>query len=172
MSCVTIEPATTENDGRHAFDFLFGRWRVENRKLQNPLDPSSTEWMQFRASVETKPVLGGLGNVDLYSAPAFPQRPGFEALALRLFDPGPRVWRIWWASTAGAGQLDAPVLGRFADGTGVFECDDVLDGRVTKVRYEWLDIHTGSPRWQQSFSFDAGSTWRPNWIMVWRREPL
>lgn len=157
-------------DGRHDFDFLFGRWTVANRKLQNPLDPASADWVEFDARVSTEAVLGGLGNLDRYRAHAFPGRPGFEALALRLFDPGARLWRIWWASTTGGGQLDTPVVGRFSNGCGTFICEDVLDGRPLKVRYEWTGTTTGSPRWEQSFSFDAGETWNPNWRMLWQRE--
>lgn len=164
------EHALPQDDDRHGFDFLYGRWRVANRKLHDPLDPASTRWAEFRARVETQPLLNGLGNIDRYSAPDFPNRPGFEALALRLFDAEANVWRIWWASTA-SGQLDTPVVGRFTNGHGVFECDDVLAGRAVRVRYEWLDADSASPRWQQSFSIDRGASWHPNWIMLWTRQP-
>jgi hypothetical protein len=157
-------------DGRQDFDFLLGRWRVENRKLRDPLDPHNTEWLEFAASAETRPILAGLGNTDAYSAPDFPGRSQFEGLTLRLFDIEARVWRIWWASTAAGGRLDTPVVGRFTDGHGVFECDDVLGGREVKVRYEWLDITPSSARWQQSFAFDGGEAWQTNWNMIWRRE--
>ncbi len=77
-----------EQDGRHDFDFLFGNWEVSNRKLGSPLTPGSDDWVEFGSSVQTGPVLAGLGNVDRYNSAAFPGRPGWEALALRLFDPG------------------------------------------------------------------------------------
>jgi hypothetical protein len=155
-------------DGRDGFTFLYGQWDVSNRKLQHPLDPVSTEWVEFPAWVETEPLLNGLGNIDRYSAPDFPNLPGFEAIALRLFDVGGGVWRIWWASTI-SGGLDTPVVGRFTDGHGVFECDDILEGRSVRVRYEWLDSASPSPRWKQSFSLDGGRSWQVNWIMHWRR---
>ena len=158
-------------DGRHDFDFLFGRWTVANRKLRNPLDPASDDWDEFAAAVATQPVVAGLGNVDRYVAPNFLERPGFEALALRLFDPGLASWRIWWASTATPGALDTPVVGRFSDERGVFECDDDVEGRSLRVRYEWSGVTSGSPRWEQSFSFDEGAIWQPNWTMDWRRDP-
>jgi hypothetical protein len=165
---------TNEHDGRRDFDFLFGRWTVANHKLINPLDPGSADWTEFESYVETQPILNGLGNIDQYFAPEFPNRPGFEAIALRLFDSRSRAWRIWWASTASSGQLDTPVEGTFRGEHGVFECDDVLNGQELRVRYEWLDATSKSPRWQQSFSFDGGTTWVPNWIMRWRRtmDPL
>ncbi|MGH2908078.1 MAG: hypothetical protein ACRDK8_02125 [Solirubrobacteraceae bacterium] len=162
--------SSPDRDGRHDFDFLFGRWRVANRRLGSPLTPGSTDWVQFSSTVQTEPVLAGLGNVDRYRSPEFPGRPGWEALALRLFDPDTRTWRIWWASTAAAGELDTPVTGCFAGDHGVFGCDDVLVGRPLKMRYEWSEVNSPEPRWQQAFSFDGGRSWQPNWVMVWRRD--
>jgi len=42
-----------------AFDFLFGRWDVENVKLQDPLGDGAPEWVQFAATAETRPILAG-----------------------------------------------------------------------------------------------------------------
>jgi hypothetical protein len=158
------------HDGRNDFDFLHGHWHVANRKLRDPFD-SASDWLEFPARVETRPILNGLGNLDTYLAPDFPGRPHFEALALRLFDIDNRLWRIWWASTTGGGRLDTPLVGGFQDSVGVFECDDTLAGRKLKVRFEWTNITSASARWQQSFSFDGGQTWQPNWIMDWKRRP-
>ena len=152
-------------DGRHDFDFLFGDWRIVNRKLEDPLAEESASWLQFEATAESRPILGGLGNFDLYTAPHFPGRGNFQGFALRLFDPNEGSWRIWWASTAGNGQLDTPVVGRFADGVGRFECEDTIGARALRVRFEWTDIGSSSARWEQAFSFDGGLSFVPNWIM-------
>ena len=109
-------------------------------------------------------ILGGLGNCDTYAAPDFPRRPGYHGFALRLFDPETGLWRIWWALTA-RGQLDVPVVGRFRDGEGRFECDDVLGGRPAKVRFDWKDITPSAARWEQTFSFDDGHSFEANWVM-------
>jgi hypothetical protein len=37
------------------------------------------------------------------------------------------------------------------------------------VRFDWTDITRTSARWQQSFSFDGGRTFEPNWIMEFVR---
>ena len=156
-------------DGRHDFDFLFGSWLVGNRKLQDPLSPEPTPWLEFEAAVESRPILAGLGNCDTYHVRDFAGRGETHAFALRLFDPETRLWRIWWASTGGGGQLDTPVVGRFEAGEGLFEADDVLEGRQVRVRFVWTAITPSSARWQQSFSFDGGETFEDNWIMDWRR---
>ena len=157
-------------DARGDFDFLRGRWTVSSRRLQHPLFEDDEDWREFTMEVENLPVLGGLGNLDMYSAPQFPGRPDFTALALRLFDCATDTWRIWWASSVGNGQLDNPVHGGFIEDHGVFMCDDVLDGRALKVRFDW-HRHPERPVWKQSFSFDGGRTWRRNWIMEWHRKP-
>jgi hypothetical protein len=160
----TVAPAGAEVDGRHDFDFIFGRWRMAHRKVHDPFAEQS-EWLEFESTSEAYPILGGLGNVDMVDVPDFPGRGPFHGFTLRLFDPGARVWRIWWASTVSEGQLDTPVVGAFRDGAGRFECDDLIRGRELSVRYDWTDITPTSSRWEQSFSFDGGKTFEPNWTI-------
>jgi len=157
--------------GRRDFDFLFGEWRIANRKLADPLAEEPTDWLEFEATSAAGPILGGLGNYDTYSAPDFPGRGSFHGFTLRLFDPEAGLWRIWWASTEGRGQLDTPVVGRFSEGEGRFECDDVIGGRALKVRFDWKEITSSSARWEQSFSFDGGQSFETNWIMALTRIP-
>jgi hypothetical protein len=149
-------------DGRHDFDFLFGSWRVHNRRLLQRL-AGSTEWEEFETALRTRPVLGGLGNVDTFSAPPW------EGFTLRLFDPEAEIWRIWWAATSRPGHLDPPLAGRFSDGHGTFFGDDVHDDRPVRVRFDWTDITPTSARWEQAFSPDAGVTWETNWVMTLSR---
>ena len=157
-------PAATPQD----FDFLFGSWRIHNRRLDDPFGDWEA-WSEFEAHSEAYPILGGLGNVQHFDAPEFPGRPGFQGYALRLLDPEEQIWRIWWASTAGRGRLDSPVLGGFRDGVGQFDGKDVIDGREIGVRFLWTEITETSARWEQSFSFDGGKTFVPNWIMLHER---
>ena len=153
------------NDGRSDFDFIFGRWQVRNRKLRDVTDPDCNEWVEFDATARAEPILDGLGHVDRIWADAAPGEQPFEGFTLRQFDPAAQVWRIWWASSRQPGHLDPPVEGRWRDGKGIFDCDDVLGGRPVKIRFEWNHDGAGHARWQQAFSYDSGLTWRTNWIM-------
>ena len=80
--------------GSDAFDFLFGRWRVHNRKLRDNVDPACDEWVEFDGTSEAFPVLDGLGHVDRITVPDPPDGPPFEGMTLRLFDPGTATWSI------------------------------------------------------------------------------
>jgi hypothetical protein len=150
---------------QHDFDFLFGSWRIANRRLRNAADREHPEWTTFEATSEARPILGGLGNVDTFSAADVPGRGPLEGFTFRLYEPDTGVWRIWWASSTYPGVLDVPVEGRFDGPHGVFECDDTLNGEPIRVRYDWFRDDPDKPRWQQSFSWDGGTTWEPNWFM-------
>jgi hypothetical protein len=149
----------------HDFDFYVGTWRVANRKRVRPLVAGDGEWIEFEALSEAKSIFGGAGNVDSFSAPDFPGRPGFEGYTLRLYEASTGLWRLWWSSSTGDGRLDPPVVGRFVDGVGRFEVDDVLEGVPLRVRFDWSEITDSSALWEQSFSFDGGATWDLNWVM-------
>ncbi|WP_062204752.1 hypothetical protein [Streptomyces sp. NBRC 109706] len=151
-------------DGRSDFDFLFGRWRVRNRKLVDVVDPACEEWIEFDAASAVEPIFGGLGHVDRIRADSF------EGFTLRQFDPAAGVWRIWWASSGRPGHLDPAMEGSFTDGVGRFFCDDVLGGRRVGVRFRWTARPAHGPRWEQAFSYDGGASWRTNWTMDLRRE--
>ena len=88
-------------------------------------------------------------------------------MSLRLYEPATELWAIYWASTLNP-RLDPPMVGRFDDGVGVFEGDDVHDGTPITVRFTWDEITPSTARWQQFFSVD-GTTWEKNWVMQFRR---
>jgi hypothetical protein len=163
MSHTNIPRATGEPaDGRSDFDFLFGSWRVVNRRLADPLDPTGSAWIEFETIAAARPLLGGLGNTDTYdSAGDVP----FHGITLRLFDPNMRLWRIWWASTSRPGHLDPPMEARFEGSHGVFHGKDVIVGIDIDVRFDWHVDGPDRARWRQAFSRDRRRTWSENFTM-------
>lgn len=152
------------NDGRHDFDFWFGRWNVRNERLKRRL-AGSTDWERFEATQECRPILGGLGNIDDFvSAWNRGDEDRFVGMTLRLFEPATRNWSLYWASNR-VGVLEPPVVGRFEGGVGTFIGNDVHEGRPVLVRFIWSEIATDSARWEQAFSADDGGNWETNWIM-------
>ena len=86
-------------------------------------------------------------------------------MSFRFFDPETRRWSIYWADSRRRGVLDPPVFGGFSGDVGVFEGDDTFEGRPILVRFTWSGVDTPTPRWEQAFSDDGGTTWETNWIM-------
>jgi hypothetical protein len=146
------------------FDFLAGHWTSHQRRLVKVL-AGSDEWYEFDATLDTQVLLDGTATFDVLRAP----ERDLEGITVRLFSPQERVWRIWWASKASGGQLDVPVVGRFDNGVGTFECDDTWEGTPIRVRYVWSDVDTPHPRWEQAFSTDRGQTWEVNWVATFSR---
>lgn len=153
-------------DGALDFDFLFGRWRVHNERLRRRL-AGSTDWQCFDAIAECRPILGGAGNIDEFVTDEF-EPTVFFGMTLRLFDRATQRWSLWWASNR-KGGLEPPVVGRFDDGVGRFEGDDVHAGRPVRVRFIWSDTGPDRARWEQAFSADGGRTWETNWRMHFAR---
>src|SRR5450755_886114 len=155
--------------GSRAFDFIYGHWRVRNRKLRDVADPACEQWVEFDATSHAFPILDGTGHIDRIHVPDPPDGDAFEGFTLRLFNPSAGTWSIWWSSTRAPGRLDPPVTGRFTGNHGVFGCDDMIGGHAVKIRFEW-HAHALAPTWRQSFSYDAGSTWKLNWEMTLSRD--
>jgi hypothetical protein len=152
-------------DGRHDFDFLMGRWTVSNERLTARLQ-GSTDWEEFEATSDARPLLGGMGNTDEFKAEQW--RPGYIGMSLRFFSPAAKAWSIYWIDNRSV-TLEKPVVGGFTEGIGIFEGDDLFDGKPIRVRFQWTVIDRDRPTWEQAFSGDDGKTWETNWIMRFRR---
>jgi hypothetical protein len=151
--------------GAAAFDFLYGSWRVDNEFLKSRLT-GSTEWERFEARHQCWPILGGIGNVDTFSAHWGGR--DFEGSSLRIFNPETGLWSIYWSDNVLC-ALFPPVIGRIDAGGGEFLGEDQHAGQPVKVRFTWSDITPTSILWQQAFSSDDGVTWETNWIMRFTR---
>ena len=156
--------ASNAPDGRRDFDFIHGRWQVQNERLVQRL-AGSEEWEVFLAKDECRPLLGGLGNLEEFHT-AWDS--GYEGLALRLYDLASRQWRIHWSSNR-SGTLDPPMCGRFENGVGTFYGHDHHDGQPVRVRFLWEHSSANTAHWQQAFSTDDGASWETNWHMWFRR---
>lgn len=148
--------------GLSDFDFWPGEWRVRHRRLKARL-AGSTEWDEFEGTSCARKILGGLGNLDdnFINLPCG----AYTAATLRMFEPATGLWRIWWFDTRYPGHIDPPVVGRFEDGVGRFECEDAYEGKPIRVRFTWSRITPVSCRWEQAFSPDCGKSWETNWYM-------
>ena len=47
---------------------------------------------------------------------------------------------------------------------------EVVNDVPVKVRFDWQVPSTTAIRWEQSFSYDEGRTWKPNWLMESTRD--
>ena len=162
MTATQTEPRPGLDD----WTFIYGRWRVHHRRLVARL-AGSDEWQEFEGTSEFWPLMDGAGNVD----DNFLDLPGdpYRASSFRSYDPATGNWSIWWLDNRRPGVLDVPVVGQFQDGVGTFRADDTFDGKPIVVRFLWTRLDTSSPRWEQAFSPDGGTTWETNWEMDFTR---
>lgn len=155
-----IEPSATSS--QNDFNFLVGKWKVQNRKLKVRLN-NSHAWDEFESELHMKKALNGMGNVENYYA-SFDGKP-FEGLAVRLFNPQTRLRTIYWMDTNGMMMDQHPVTGSFERGVGKFYAHDTFDGKEILVIYQWDATNLKQPIWSQAFSLDNGKTWEWNWEM-------
>lgn len=157
---------TTTRPGLDDWSFIYGRWRVHHRRLVARL-ANSTEWQEFAGTSEVWPLMDRAANVDdnVLDLPGDPYR----AASFRSYDPATGQWSIWWLDGRRPGVLDVPVVGHFEHGVGTFLADDTFNGRPIIVRFLWTRLDTPSPRWEQAFSPDGGTTWETNWEMDFTR---
>jgi hypothetical protein len=160
MSEAVQAPSTARD-----FDFWMGRWNVHNRRLRRRLAGSDV-WDEFEATSVASPILDGMGNQDEFRTDFFG---GFVAMSFRFFEPESKQWWIYWADSRRSGRLDPPVVGSFDGDVGVFEGNEVFEGRPILVRFVWSGVTTPTPRWEQAFSDDGGETWETNWFMEFTR---
>jgi hypothetical protein len=154
------QPAPTQRDGQHDFDFEIGAWKTHLKRLLNPLT-GSNKWVEYEGTTVVRKVWNGRANlVELVAdGPAG----HFEGLSLRLYNPQSRQWSLNFASVNG-GVMTEPTIGEFKNGRGEFFSQETLDGRAIFVRFVISDITPNSCRFEQAFSDDGGKTWEVNWI--------
>lgn len=161
------DDATTTGTGAVGdFDFFFGAWQVQHRRLKERL-AGNHEWEEFDGSCRVLALLGGRCNINERVA----NRPGgtTRGLGLRAFDPETGTWADWNLDARDPHKIDVPIIGTFANGVGTFVSDDTFDGQPIKVRGVFSRITPTSLQWEQAFSPDGGKTWETNWVMRYTR---
>lgn len=151
------------------FNFIFGKWDINSRKLSDLTDPHCTQWIDLRARSEIFEILDGYGHIDRIFVDKSLNVEPFEGFTLRFYNPKTETWKIWWSSTQSPGILDIPVEGQFTGNVGVFLTSYNFAGKEVLVKFEWIKSDPEHPKWQQYFSFDQGKEWKINWIMELRR---
>jgi hypothetical protein len=164
----TTTAGATAPDGASSaadFDFLIGEWSVLHRRLKRRLAGDS-EWIEFRGPAAARKILGGLGNFDEIRID-LPEG-SYLGATLRLFDPRTGRWTIHWMDSRNP-RLEAPMVGSFEGGRGLFFGDETFEGKPIRVRFVWTPLTASSCRWEQAFSPDGGLTWETNWTMEFTR---
>jgi hypothetical protein len=154
-------------DGQHDFDFNLGTWKTHVSRLLHPLSGSSTRAEYDGTSVVNK-VWGGRAN--LLELEVDGPAGHIEGAGLRLYNPRSHQWSLNWASSAD-GDMEHPVIGRFAGGRGEFFDHEVINGKSVLVRNTFSDISQDFARFEQAFSADGGRSWETNWIITFARIP-
>jgi hypothetical protein len=174
MSLYTLAPSSTPppkdgtsqvRDGSHDFDFLFGRWKIHNRRLKEVLS-GSVSWYEFDAELNVRPIWGGIANMDEYIADDSAH--AGRGLTVRLYNPKSGQWSLHWTGP-NADSLDKPVVGEFHNGRGEFFDQEEFRGRMIFVRYVWMNTSPTTAHWEQAFSVDGGRSWETNWVMEMNR---
>jgi hypothetical protein len=157
--------AKMNRDHNHDFDFLFGKWKVLNRKLKERLKGSNV-WDEFETRAVARQVWNGKGNIDEIEGDT--PSGHMQGMTLRLFNPKSQQWSLYWANSNN-GFLDPPMIGSFKNGVGEFYDQEMFEGRSIYCRFIWSEIGSNSCRWEQAYSDDGGKTWETNWIMQFSR---
>ena len=108
----TLEIAASTSSSPGDFDFLTGKWKMHNRRLNKRLEHCK-DWTEFESSDENSKILSGTADMDTYSTTEMPGQQGklFEGVTLRLFNPKTKLWSLYWVAS-NIGVLDPP-CGRF-----------------------------------------------------------
>jgi hypothetical protein len=158
--------ASADHDGRHDFDFAFGRWKEHTTRLQHPLTGSTT-WISMEGVSVCKKIWNGKANLTELESNG--PNGHLELLALRLYNTQSRQWNLTFA-TSGVGVLGMPpCIGEFRNGHGEFYDQELYNGKAIWVRFTVTPLTPDSFRSEQAFSDDGGKTWETNWINEYTR---
>ena len=157
------------SDGQHDFDDSFGNWKVHISRMAHPLSHGAQQvWLEYEGIHRIVPIWDGRGNVAtlVASGPAGT----IEAMSPRLYNPATKQWSVRYASSRD-GSMDAPLVGQFADGRGVFFGQDTVNGKAVLVRNIYSARNKMQHQFEIAYSENGGSNWETVWIMTETRQP-
>ena len=157
----SVQPAPTQTDGQHDFDFELGSWKIHLKRLAGRLTGSTT-WVEFDGTSVTRKVWDGRSQIEEFETDSAAGG-HIEGLTLRTYNPQTHQWSLYWANSKD-GILVAPQIGQYKNGLGEFYAQDTLNGKLIFVRFIWSNTTTNVPHFEQSFTDDGGKTWEVNWI--------
>lgn len=144
------------------FDFLAGEWSIRHNRLRKA---GTDEWNAFESGATVIRVLNGMGSIEeLRGADGKDM-----GMGVRVWHPEEKLWADHWTSATN-GIVNAPQMGQFIDGEGIFITKETVDGVNWQYRGVWDKITANSCRWHQSSSKDGGETWQWDWWMEWTRK--
>jgi hypothetical protein len=155
---VAIDPA--DADGRHDFDFDFGRWKTHISRRQKPLTGSNT-WVEYDGTKLVHRLWGGRANLVELDATGPAGR--LQGIGLRLFDPKARQWNLNFASL-GVPTMGVPTIGAFHGKRGEFFDQEAFGDRSIQVRNVWTLGSPDASAFEQAFSDNGGASWEANWV--------
>jgi hypothetical protein len=144
-------------DGQHDFDFNFGVWKTQIKRMIDPLSGSS-ESMELHGTVTVRKVWGGRAQLEEIEADG--PKGHWEGLTLFLYDPKAQQWSQTFAASA-AGTFSPGLIGSFKDGVGELFSQDTFNDRAIIVRGRWSGITLNSHHFEEDYSDDGGTTWHP-----------
>jgi hypothetical protein len=156
-SAAAAPPRATGKPGD--FDFLTGEWKIQNRQRKNQ------SWDLFPGEATVVGILGGIASIEELR---IPER-NFSGMGLRLLDVERKLWADFWVNSKSGVLGSQPSWGSFENGVGLWDGDDVDDGKPVIVRGAWDRITPSSCRWYQAVSRDDGKSWEETWVMDWTR---
>jgi hypothetical protein len=162
----TAAPAAAAvRDGSRDFDFEFGDWTMQLKRLVKPLS-GSKEWVEYEGSSVVHRIWGGAANVGEIDIKGPAGR--IQGMSVRVYNPQSGQWGVSFASARG-GQLGEPMIGGFKDGRGEFYNQETFNDREIFVRFIFSDITPRTFRLEQAFSDDGGKTWEANWLATFKK---
>jgi hypothetical protein len=166
-SAAATTAAQEDASGGHEFAPLIGSWKYQLKRLQHPLSGSTT-WVDLDGTGKCFKVWDGRAELDTIEVEGSTGH--IEGLTLRLYNPQTHQWSLYWANSKVA-KLDPPQVGEFKNGRGDFYSQDTINGRTILIRFDWTNLTTSTPHFEQSFSDDGSKTWEVNWITDQTRVP-